>query len=342
MTLYVGNSFKLFYILIPFCMLLLISLYTHWNGGVQLLKPGIKQNKPKFYISGEYIGRLGNLMFEHASTLGIARSNNLTVLVSAQNELHKYFNLSAVRTENGIPEKADYIGENGCCRFARNLMNIKPKRNVTVHTFLQSFKYFQMIQEVIRQEFRFHTNISEAADMFITNFTKMEKNVTLVGIHIRRGDILRQNKIDFGYTVPNTLYFINATDYFRNQFSNVKFIVCTDDPTWWEENMNLTNTVISKGKEPVEDLAILSKCDHAIISTGTFGWWAAFLANGITIYYNNWPRPNSPLASQVDHMDYFMPHWIPMGDNGSLPLPKISLSTLVASVSLVISLVQCL
>ncbi|CAH1779361.1 unnamed protein product [Owenia fusiformis] len=280
-----------------------------------------------FYISGAYTGRLGNLMFEYASTLGIAKSNNLTMLISVQNELHKYFNLSVMRTERGVPEKADNIGENGCCRFARNLMNIQPKRNVTVHTYLQSFKYFQMIQEVIRREFRFHTSIREAADMFITNFTKMEKNVTLVGIHVRRGDILLKDKIDFGYTVPSTSYFINAMDYFRIQFSNVKFIVCSDDRKWWEKNMNLTNVVISKGTKPEVDMAILSKCDHVIISTGTFGWWAAFLANGITIYYNNWPSFNTSLAREVDHKDYFIPDWIPMDDNGFRPASVTLLTT---------------
>ncbi|CAH1779284.1 unnamed protein product [Owenia fusiformis] len=289
-----------------------------------------KEKQTRFFISGSYTGRLGNLMFEYAGTLGIAKSNNFTMLVNEKHELYKYFNLSGISTPSGKPNKTVRIGENGCCKFTSRLMDIKPKRNVTVGLYLQSFKYFQNVSMKIRREFTFHDDISATAKEFIANVTKMEKNLTLVGIHVRRGDLLSKDKIKFGYTTPNTTYFIHAMNYFRKKYSNVKFIVCSDDRKWWEKNMNLTNVVISKGTKAEEDMAILSKCDHMIISTGTFGWWAAFLANGTTIYYNNWPGVNTALGRQTKHEDYFMPHWIPMGEDGPLvkiPTPKESSSS---------------
>jgi len=60
------------------------------------------------------------------------------------------------------------------------------------------------------------------------------------------------------------------------------------------------------------DLAILSRCDGVIMTTGTFGWWGAWLANKTTIYYSNWPSPGSPLAEKFDRKDFFPPEWIPM------------------------------
>ncbi|KAH3835789.1 hypothetical protein DPMN_109153 [Dreissena polymorpha] len=38
-----------------------------------------------------------------------------------------------------------------------------------------------------------------------------------------------------------------------------------------------------EGNSDAVDMAVLSLCDHTIVSTGTFGWWAAWLAGGTTI-----------------------------------------------------------
>jgi len=53
-------------------------------------------------------------------------------------------------------------------------------------------------------------------------------------------------------------------------------------------------------------------CQHTVITVGTFGWWAGWLANGTTVYYKDWPRRGSPLAALARHADYFPPYWIPL------------------------------
>jgi len=69
------------------------------------------------------------------------------------------------------------------------------------------------------------------------------------------------------------------------------------------------------GQSAGEDLALLASCDHTVITTGTFGWWAAWLANGITVYYANHPRHGSQLSSMIHHDDYYPPQWIGIDDN---------------------------
>ncbi|ESO06555.1 hypothetical protein HELRODRAFT_138004, partial [Helobdella robusta] len=63
---------------------------------------------------------------------------------------------------------------------------------------------------------------------------------------------------------------------------------------------------------PGHDLAILVMCHHNIISTGTFGWWGAWLNRGMTIFYQDWPKPNSTLASLFVKDEFFLPYWIGM------------------------------
>jgi galactoside 2-L-fucosyltransferase 1/2 len=58
------------------------------------------------------------------------------------------------------------------------------------------------------------------------------------------------------------------------------------------------------------DLSVLSMCNHTIASTGTFSWWAGYLAGGQTIYCKNWPRAGSPMQKMINTNEYFLPHWI--------------------------------
>ena len=71
--------------------------------------------------------------------------------------------------------------------------------------------------------------------------------------------------------------------------------------------------IIGKGnKKAIVDLAIMSMMEHMIMTTGTYGWWGAWLANGRTVYYQKWPRPNSTLSKGFVREDFFPPYWIPM------------------------------
>ena len=103
-----------------------------------------------------------------------------------------------------------------------------------------------------------------------------------------------------------------ARKYFTDKYKNVLFIVCSDDIQWCKDNIVGGNIVYSQTESDVIDLAILSHCNHTIMSTGSFGWWGAWLANGTTIYYSKWPRPVSVLEYMVTKHDFFIPEWIPM------------------------------
>ena len=92
------------------------------------------------------------------------------------------------------------------------------------------------------------------------------------------------------------------------------FIVCSDDMAWAKEHFTFSSRpiVYSENKTDAVDLAILTKCDHMIMTTGTFGWWAAWLAGGHVVYYSQYPRKHSRLERTFskDKTDYFPPEWI--------------------------------
>jgi len=69
---------------------------------------------------------------------------------------------------------------------------------------------------------------------------------------------------------------------------------------------------LSRSRSPGVDLALLAACDAMIVSTGSFGWWAAWLVNRTTVYYDRWARVGSGFSREFDRSRYFPPRWIPL------------------------------
>lgn len=103
-----------------------------------------------------------------------------------------------------------------------------------------------------------------------------------VGIHVQRGEMLTYAYLRF----PRKNYFQNAMHYFYSTFRyNIRYVVISDDPKWCSqhsENIQIADEPQSQGLA----MAMLSNCDHAIISIGYVGWWKVFLGRGDVVYSN--------------------------------------------------------
>jgi len=211
--------------------------------------------------------------------------------------------------------------------FDGDMFKLNPKEDTQVIGYLQSWVYFQDYETDIRREFTFKENVISRARKLLLRaaqpFSKSRSVETLmfIGVHVRRGDTVEPRQIQYGYVHPPVTYYYKAMDYFlklSNGKSNVLFVYCSDDINWVRKTMNNVtekyNMAFMEGNSGVVDLAILSLCNHTIISTGTFGWWAAFLAGGETVYYPYVAREGSGLRSRYsdDLEDFWLPGWISM------------------------------
>ncbi|OWF52799.1 Galactoside 2-alpha-L-fucosyltransferase 2 [Mizuhopecten yessoensis] len=140
--------------------------------------------------------------------------------------------------------------------------------------------------------------------------------VTLVGVHVRRGDYLDKEKKNFGYRVATEDYFKRTMSFFRSKYENVLFLVFTNpvdkDMTWCKSNLKSNDVIFMFGNPRAVDLCILTLCDHVITSVGTFGWWAAFLNNGTKTYFRDNVKYGSDYGKcfQDNGIDYFYPGWL--------------------------------
>lgn len=155
-------------------------------------------------------------------------------------------------------------------REPRYTYNEIPKlKNITIHGYFQSEKYFKKYKQEIIKDF----TLDQVWFDEINEWKKQNKIYKeTVGVHIRRGDFL---KFSHYHKVIGIEYYIEAFKY----FNNVDFIIVSDDIEWAKQNLISNNIYYSDFNDEIKDFCLLSSCNHNINGNSTFSWWAAYLNN---------------------------------------------------------------
>jgi len=271
-------------------------------------------------------GRIGNMMFAYASLVGIARKNGRTPVLPLNHFLRSAFHIRAAALPHRLSSttKLSELRAGAYDRLFQELQS--DEKLIKLIGYFQSWKYFVNNEHEIRAEFTFQHRLTAAADKFLQqtvneNFgpNVHRRDVLLIGVHVRVRDMSDPVNVERGYSVATPDYFTAAMEWFRYRFPDdqLLYILTTDDRKWCRDNFPYkssgTSPVVHTALGPdVQDLAILAACNHTIVTVGSFGWWAAWLCNGITVYYQNFPRFNSSLAHEYVLSDYYPDKWIAM------------------------------
>jgi len=144
---------------------------------------------------------------------------------------------------------------------------------------------------VFKEEYS--NNAKKLIDIAKEKFGKVPD--ALIGVHGRFTDYSGHLKLR-GANYASKKFYNKAIQYFRDKYKNPMFLVTSDDPgkakSFILSNQKSYNDVffvgtietaiegeMSKQDSTGTDLALLAMCDHIIISHGTYGMWAAFLAS---------------------------------------------------------------
>lgn len=260
---------------------------------------------------GRY-GRLGNQLFQLASTIGLAITHKEQVKFPADWIYRPYFSVPDVFFGE-IPDDAIEATE-----YAQYL-------DYRARPYLQDITLFWEHIAVIRRFLKPSALVQETFD---------QKRLPLrlppaprLGLHVRRGD----NVIDPGVPNKSDYHLCPDLDYYRRGVRAVAYhapslirgTVCvSDDLAWCVENIEEvdlygTGVAYPKENEPLygvthpqdwEDLFLLAMCDCLVISGSTFGIWGAILANT-----NDVVRPDKvygPLVAAYTNAELlFPPEW---------------------------------
>ncbi|BFZ23694.1 hypothetical protein BsWGS_26733 [Bradybaena similaris] len=273
-------------------------------------------NNVTLYVTSNNIwhGRLGNQMFKYASILGISRKQGRKMFIEHNTDIEKTFKLKYVQANESV-DKWSTIKEANPFAFDPRMMSLR-KEHTRIDGFLQAFVYFDNVVDEVRQEFTFHDYIANDAAKILRN-VYVNYNVTMtVGVHVRRGDFLSDFGKFWGYGVADKSYFTKAFSLLKSKFPKRKiiFLVASDDLPWCQENLKRTDVFVLPEASAAVHLAVLSSCDHVIISGGTFGWWAGWLANGYVVYYTGHMGKGTRMGKMLIAYTYYPRLWIELGN----------------------------
>lgn len=261
--------------------------------------------------------RLGNNMFQYASSFGIVQ--DMSRRIPGNFCMDPNFNLPYLQEAvvgplipNCTSQDLDQVLEIPDLKYASHHETKLPpcqsdKCTYALKGYYQSWKYFDTYRHTIQQLFRFKPQIHEEAKAFLAGSIAPIK----IGIHVRKGDMSRN---DFYLRDPPLTYYQKAMDYFQDRYGSIQFIVASDDPDWCAAQTIFAKAQILRHHTAPVDMAILSLCHHVIISRGSFGWWAAYLTGSAAVYFKDaFVMEHPENLGKVKLDDHYPPTWIGLG-----------------------------
>lgn len=125
------------------------------------------------------------------------------------------------------------------------------------------------------------------------NLLKNNESLTLVSMHVRRGDYLESKNSKYAKCSIN--YYKNAYEYLCKISSSLHVLLFSDDITWCKKNIDFLDSVDyvgwNIGAQSYQDMYLMSLCEHNVIANSSFSWWGAFLnsnPNKVVIYPEFW------------------------------------------------------
>lgn len=238
-------------------------------------------------------GGLGNMMFQIAAGYALAKVRGHKYVFNPQHvgTLHKH----PVYYKDSIFKNIATEGDSySFVKVQEKSFTYNPLPtgdvNIILDGYFQSYKYFEDSQKEIQQLFSFEVPIK---------YDPKGK----VSVHVRRGNYTQLSDHHHNLDIK---YYINAFDFFRES----DFLVFSDDIDWCKEHFIGDRYTFVEGTTDIEDLYLMSQCEHNIIANSTFSWWGAFLNRNphkVVVYPDKW---FGPANSEFKTWDLFPPEWI--------------------------------
>jgi hypothetical protein len=217
-------------------------------------------------------GGLGNQLFQWAygKALAVKYDTNLFLDTSFYSnqigntprvyELDKFPNI-IYQNPDIEPKKTIMVVDN----FNYSELLYNENHNYHLNGFWQSEKYFSNISDLIREQLQPTTETLKKLKQYI--------NGKSISLHVRRTDYVTSN----GFHPVQTLEYYNKALEIIGNYDQL--LVFSDDINWCKENLNYENVLFIENQDNVEDLWLMSLCDHNIIANSSFSWWGAWLNN---------------------------------------------------------------
>jgi hypothetical protein len=273
-----------------------------------------------------YMGRLGNQMFQFASTLGIANRLGFEARFPIENCLNfigsgpfdpkigrpmdvkcDLLDCFDISSEYFIPQR--HMGQEHSYhenKFGYNQEIESLSDNYSLNGYFQTEKYFNEFRDLILSQFVFKSSYRDQAESYIQTIRDKNKGAVLASIHVRRGDYVM---FPDHHPPCSFNYYNNAMEELRILNNNITYVIFSDDVEWCREEFNDPAYVISDLENPYTEMCAMALCEHNIIANSSFSWWGAWLNTNLektVIAPARWFGP----AMGKDVSDVYCKDWI--------------------------------
>lgn len=236
--------------------------------------------QPLAYPELERAGRLGNQLWQIASTLGLARSRRMRPLFPSEWSYRDFF---------CCPDEWFGTVPPSATRSTVLATRLDPR----CRPYLQDLSLWAAVQEEVRRAFDPSPLAFEVIDYEWNDQGFADLPRPICAMHVRRGDYATNPKGTL--TSLPVDYYIDA----QLELEPASVAIFSDDIDWCLENLydgDLYYRGVSRPKEqesnymtvPVldwVDLFLMARCDMHIISNSTYSWWGAWLADSQAVAY---------------------------------------------------------
>ena len=290
------------------------------------------------FLFGPVIGRLGNEIFQYVAQYIFAKKTGRLNALDPVSVLPLFFpNIKGVHREDlQALRKAsqDTVFEVDAGIYSDQVLKVVTNTtgNVGICCYFQSWRYMDGYENEVRSLLTIHSHILDKVDDYIQQKAQQTlktlqntgssapssvRDFTYIGVHVRKGDMSIDLLQTRGYANAPASYILKAMQYFRDNFKHPLFLVVSDNLSWCLENLKRDNQqdVVFVSHKPVRenlDFTTLVRCNHTVVTSGTFGWWAGWLSGGTVVYYGGFPKPGTEIGNRYNATDYYPPQWIPM------------------------------
>lgn len=204
-------------------------------------------------------GRLGNQLFQIASTIGIARANGMHAVFPAWS-YERYFQRSLARAgadDGALPVRREP---------AFNYTPVILQESCIIDGFFQSESYFRRWARQIRAQF-------ELRDMYRSEVERRfaAYRAPDCALHVRRGDYVDNPRY---YDLGAGCYYEEAL---RQLDSRTRVLCFSDDPQWCRQRLRDSRIDFVDPGDDILDLFLYARCRISIIANSSFSWWGAWL-----------------------------------------------------------------
>lgn len=277
-------------------------------------------------------GGMGNQMFIYAAGRALALRNNSELIIDHATGFNgdfykRHFELANFNITAKLATKVqcfDYKGGGYIRLLSSKIERLIPFLNIKIITekkfeyneglisnsnnncflrgYWQTEKYFEDYSDIIRKDFTIIKEMSSS----IKNEAKTidELGNRAVALCVRR---YQEVKKFVNVKLTEKDYYLRAMKFMTQRIKNPIFICFTQDTNWVKENLCHDFDVrfaIQKDQEKgaIDDLFLIKRCKHFIISNSTFYWWGAWLTDNkskIIITPNNWVSKYTPNSDWI-------------------------------------------